>query len=103
MSEKLGKKIIDFGLKSIGLYMKGVTRWKGVFIRGLLKIVKKSLVRIAFIRDLTPIPFNGCSPQAKARRRRRRKKKYESRRFKKEFILKSKFSNKLKKFTKGNI
>lgn len=99
MSEKVGNKLKELRLKCVGIYLRGVTRWKGIFIKGLFKVIKKALINVAFIRDLTPIPFNGCSPQVKARKRRKKKKKFRGNRFRKEFIIKQSINLKKRKNT----
>lgn len=81
----VGKKIKSLGIKYLGIYLKGVTRWKKTYMRQLLYIISRD-IRVMFIRDITPIPFNGCSPQVKARKRRRKRRKKNSKRYFKPFF-----------------
>ena len=59
-------------INKIGIYFKGVTSWKIQSIESFLTVFTKNLV---FIKDISGIPHNGCSPQKKARVKQHLKKK----------------------------
>lgn len=82
----VGKKLQILQIKYLGIYIKGVTRWKKTFVRDLIKDIVKD-INILFIRDITPLPFNGCSTEAQPRKRRRKKRKNNRKRFFKQFYL----------------
>lgn len=52
----------DFGLKTIEVYVKGPGPARESAIRGMSEFVK-----ISFMKDVTPIPFNGCRPEKERR------------------------------------
>lgn len=62
-SEEAAKKAMEHGLKSVEVYVKGPGSGRESAIRALetvgLQIVK--------IKDVTPIPHNGCRPPKKRR------------------------------------
>src|SRR5574344_1784352 len=57
--ETAAKKAMDFGLKEVNVFVKGpgVGRESAIRTLGTLGLVVKS------IRDVTPIPHNGCRPR----------------------------------------
>ncbi|MBO4388555.1 MAG: 30S ribosomal protein S11 [Spirochaetales bacterium] len=57
--ETAAKKAMDFGLREVNVYVKGPGQGRESAIRslGTLGLVVKS------IRDVTPIPHNGCRPR----------------------------------------
>ena len=59
-------------ITKVGIYFKGVTSWKIQAIENFLTVFTKNLI---FIRDISGIPHNGCSPQKKARKKQHLKKK----------------------------
>jgi small subunit ribosomal protein S11 len=61
--ESLGEKIQKMGLKDVVVYVKGIGSGRESAIRSL----PTQGLNILSIKDITPIPFNGCRPR-KARR-----------------------------------
>lgn len=61
--ETAGKKAMDFGLREVNVFVKGpgVGRESAIRTLGVLGLKVRS------IRDVTPIPHNGCRPR-KSRR-----------------------------------
>ena len=57
------KKAQEFGLKSAFAYIKG----PGSGRESALRAVNASGIRITGIRDITPIPHNGCRPPKRRR------------------------------------
>lgn len=57
------KNIANFGVKKVGIYVKGAGNGREAAIRA----VGTAGVQVLFIKDVSPIPHNGCRPP-KARR-----------------------------------
>jgi small subunit ribosomal protein S11 len=62
-AEEAGKKAMDQGMKDIDVYVKGPGSGRETAIRSLQAIGFK----INTIRDVTPIPHNGCRPPKQRR------------------------------------
>lgn len=62
-AEEAGKKAMDQGMKEIDVYVKGPGSGRETAIRSLQAIGFK----INTIRDVTPIPHNGCRPPKQRR------------------------------------
>lgn len=62
-AEDAGKKAREYGLRSLSVYVKGPGNGREAAIRGL----SNAGYNIMLLRDITPIPHNGCRP---AKRRR---------------------------------
>jgi small subunit ribosomal protein S11 len=62
-AEDAAKKAMDHGMKGIAVYVKGPGPGREPAIRSL----QSAGLRITMIRDVTPIPHNGC--RASGRRR----------------------------------
>ena len=62
-SESVAKKCLDMGMKSIDVYVKGLGSGRDTAIRSL----QVAGLTIGNIRDITPIPHNGCRPPKKRR------------------------------------
>ena len=62
-AETAARKAMEFGMKSIEVYVKGPGSGREAAIRAL----QAAGMEISLIRDVTPIPHNGC----RARKRRR--------------------------------
>jgi len=75
MMNSLHTDIQDLGLNNLGIYLKGVTRWKKLSLRRLFSKFKATGVAVKFIRDITGTPHNGCSFSSKKRKRKRRRLK----------------------------
>lgn len=87
MMNTVANDILSLDVTSIGIYLRGATRWKKLSLRRLINKLKNSKVSIKFIRDITGVPHNGCSFSSKRRKRRRR-------RLKRKFFLKEYFISK---------
>lgn len=61
--ETILKRCVDFGLKQIIVSVNGPGPGRETAIRGL----QKGDLKIILIRDMTPIPHNGCRPPKKRR------------------------------------
>lgn len=55
--------VIDQGMQRAGVVIKG----PGLGRDGALKAIRQSSIRITFMRDVTPMPHNGCRPPKKRR------------------------------------
>ena len=62
-AEEAGKKAMDQGMREIDVYVKGPGSGRETAIRSLQAIGFK----INSIRDVTPIPHNGCRPPKQRR------------------------------------
>jgi small subunit ribosomal protein S11 len=63
VAEDACKKAMDHGMKAVGVYVKG----PGTGRESALRAVATCGLRITHIRDVTPIPHNGCRPPKKRR------------------------------------
>jgi len=54
----VGRKAIDMGVKSVAVYVNGPGSGRETAIRGL----QASGLAIVTIRDITPVPHDGCRP-----------------------------------------
>ena len=62
-AEDACKKAMEHGLKAVGVFVKG----PGSGRESALRAVASAGLRITHIRDITPIPHNGCRPPKKRR------------------------------------
>ncbi|NCT55477.1 30S ribosomal protein S11 [bacterium] len=62
-SEQVAKKAVDLGVQSIDIITKGPGNSKMSAIKGL----KSGGLKVTTIRDVTPIPHNGCRPKKRRR------------------------------------
>lgn len=62
-AEDAAKKAAVMGMKTVKVYVKGPGPGREPAIRTL----QASGLRISFIRDITPIPHNGCRPPGRRR------------------------------------
>jgi len=62
-SETAAKKAIEHGLKSVEVYVKG----PGVGREAAIRALQGVGLRITVIKDVTPIPHNGCRPPKRRR------------------------------------
>lgn len=62
-AENVGKKVQEFGLKNLDVQVKGPGPGRESAVRALNAVGFK----ITSIRDVTPIPHNGCRPPKKRR------------------------------------
>ena len=62
-AEDAAKKAATMGMKSVKVFVKGPGPGREPAIRSL----QSAGLRISFIRDITPIPHNGCRPPGRRR------------------------------------
>ena len=62
-AEKAAKKAKEYGLKSVEVYVKGPGNGRESAIRSLAA----ADLEVTLIRDVSPIPHNGCRPPKKRR------------------------------------
>ena len=62
-AEAAAKVAIDHGMKTIDVYVKGPGQGKEAAIRALQTVG----LQIEWLRDVTPIPHNGCRPPKRRR------------------------------------
>lgn len=62
-AEEAAKKAVDQGLKSVEVYVKGPGAGRESAIRAL----ETSGLAVTLIKDVTPIPHNGCRPPKRRR------------------------------------
>ena len=62
-AEKVAKQSIDQGMKKVEVYIKGPGSGRETAIRA----IQAAGLEITLIKDVTPIPHNGCRPPKKRR------------------------------------
>ncbi|HVZ81645.1 MAG TPA: 30S ribosomal protein S11 [bacterium] len=62
-AETAGKKAVDAGMKAVEIYVKGPGSGREAAIRA----IQTSGLQISMIKDVTPIPHNGCRPPKRRR------------------------------------
>ena len=62
-AENAAKKAIENGLKTVDVYIKG----PGAGREAALRALQSAGLKIHLIRDVTPIPHNGCRPPKRRR------------------------------------
>ncbi|MBI5639300.1 MAG: 30S ribosomal protein S11 [Nitrospirae bacterium] len=62
-AEAVAKKAIDFGMKQVDVYVKGPGAGRESAIRAL----QAAGLDINLIKDVTPVPHNGCRPPKRRR------------------------------------
>ncbi len=62
-AENAAKKAMEHGMRQIGVLVKG----PGAGRESALRSLQASGFKITFIRDVTPIPHNGCRPPKRRR------------------------------------
>jgi len=62
-AEDCAKKAMEHGVRSIGVYVKG----PGGGRESALRSLQAAGLKITMIRDVTPIPHNGCRPPKRRR------------------------------------
>jgi small subunit ribosomal protein S11 len=62
-AEAAGKKAVDAGMKSVEIYVKGPGSGREAAIRA----IQTSGLQISIIKDVTPVPHNGCRPPKRRR------------------------------------
>lgn len=62
-AETAAQKAKDNGMRTVGIYVKG----PGTGREAAVRAVASAGFKVAFIRDVTPIPHNGCRPPKRRR------------------------------------
>jgi small subunit ribosomal protein S11 len=62
-SETAAKKAMEHGLKNVEVFVKG----PGPGRESALKALQSTGLTVAMIKDVTPIPHNGCKPKKRRR------------------------------------
>ena len=62
-AEEAAKKAQEHGVRSLGVYVKG----PGGGRESALRALQAAGMKITMIRDVTPIPHNGCRPPKRRR------------------------------------
>ncbi|PIW63171.1 MAG: 30S ribosomal protein S11 [Candidatus Omnitrophica bacterium CG12_big_fil_rev_8_21_14_0_65_50_5] len=62
-AQDAGKRAVELGLKSVEVFVKGPGSGRESAIRAL----KASGLAVTSIKDITPLPHNGCRPRKKRR------------------------------------
>ena len=62
-AENATKKAMEYGVKSVDVYIKG----PGAGREAALRAIQAAGHNISLIRDVTPIPHNGCRPPKRRR------------------------------------
>ena len=62
-AENAAKKAMDNGMRTVGIYVTG----PGSGRDSAMRAINTAGMRVAFIRDITPIPHNGCRPPKRRR------------------------------------
>ena len=62
-AEEASRKALDQGVKSVVVYIKG----PGAGRESALRAISSTGLRVSTIKDVTPIPHNGCRPSKKRR------------------------------------
>ncbi len=63
VAEEAARKAMDHGMKAVGVHVKG----PGAGRESALRAIANSGLKITHIRDVTPIPHNGCRPPKRRR------------------------------------
>ncbi len=62
-AEEAGRKALDHGVRSVAVFVKG----PGAGRESALRALQTVGFRITLIRDVTPVPHNGCRPPKRRR------------------------------------
>lgn len=62
-SAEASKKAFDAGVKRVDVFVKG----PGSGREGAIRAISQSGIEVAMIKDVTPLPHNGCRPPKKRR------------------------------------
>ena len=62
-AEDAEKKALEFGMKTISVFVKGPGPGRETAIRS----IQNAGIKVSSIKDVTPLPHNGCRPPAKRR------------------------------------
>jgi small subunit ribosomal protein S11 len=62
-AEAAAKKVIDYGMKQIDVFVKG----PGVGREAAIRALQAAGLEVNLIKDVTPVPHNGCRPPKRRR------------------------------------
>ncbi|MCK4256984.1 30S ribosomal protein S11 [candidate division WOR-3 bacterium] len=62
-AKKVARGLADIGLRNVDVWVKGPGAGRDSAVRA----IKAARLKITYIRDVTPIPHNGCRPPKKRR------------------------------------
>ncbi len=62
-AEDAGRKAVDHGMRSVIVYVKG----PGAGRESALRALSHAGLKVSLIKDVTPIPHNGCRPPKRRR------------------------------------
>lgn len=62
-AETAARKAQDNGMRTVGIYVKGPGSGREAAMRAINNVGMK----VSFIRDITPVPHNGCRPPKRRR------------------------------------
>ncbi|GAB7080109.1 MAG: 30S ribosomal protein S11 [Desulfovibrio sp.] len=62
-AETAARKAQDHGMRTVGVYVKG----PGSGRESAMRAINNAGFKVTFIRDITPIPHNGCRPPKRRR------------------------------------
>ncbi len=62
-AETAARKAMESGMRTVGIYVKG----PGAGRESAMRAINALGMRVVFIRDITPIPHNGCRPPKRRR------------------------------------
>jgi small subunit ribosomal protein S11 len=62
-AEEVAKKAVEHGVRQLSVYVKGPGAGRESAVRAL----QSSGIKVTMIRDVTPIPHNGCRPPKRRR------------------------------------
>jgi small subunit ribosomal protein S11 len=63
VAEDAARKAMEHGMKTVGVYVKG----PGTGRESALRAIANTGLKISLIKDVTPIPHNGCRPPKRRR------------------------------------
>jgi small subunit ribosomal protein S11 len=63
VAEDAARKAMEHGMKQVGVYVKG----PGTGRESALRAIANTGLKITLIKDVTPIPHNGCRPPKRRR------------------------------------
>ncbi|MCK5807779.1 30S ribosomal protein S11 [bacterium] len=62
-AEDAGEKAKSYGLRTVSVYLKGPGSGREAAVRGLANVG----FNVTLLRDITPVPHNGCRPKKRRR------------------------------------
>jgi small subunit ribosomal protein S11 len=63
VAEDAARKAMEHGVKAVGVHVKG----PGIGRESALRAIANTGLKITLIKDVTPIPHNGCRPPKRRR------------------------------------